>query len=77
MILYKPFEVALMLKVSRTQVYRLISSGDLVATRIGGSIRVTEEDLISYVSSCRVGPKQNKHSRRRKLKHLSSEPAST
>lgn len=54
MILYTTTEVAGILKISRTKVYELVGKGELVGTRIGGSIRVTDEDLDLFISSCRV-----------------------
>ena len=62
MTLYTPIEVARMLKISRTKVYELVASGELIPTRIGGSIRIIHEDLASYVSSCRVVKRKRKAS---------------
>ena len=45
-------EVANALRIGRATVYRLIERGDLPAMRIGGSLRVSESDLSTYVDSC-------------------------
>ena len=42
-------EVAQMLRISNMTVYRLISSGQLPAVRVGKSYRVREEDLDRYL----------------------------
>jgi excisionase family DNA binding protein len=43
-------EVAHVLRVSNMTVYRLISSGQLPAVRIGKSYRLREEDVNRYLS---------------------------
>jgi excisionase family DNA binding protein len=43
-------EVAEMLRISNMTVYRLISSGQLPAVRVGKSYRVREEDLDRYLA---------------------------
>ena len=43
-------EVAQMLRISNMTVYRLISSGQLPAVRVGKSYRVREEDLDRYLA---------------------------
>lgn len=45
--------VADLLGVSTKTVRRLIAGGDLAAHRIGGSLRISEEDLRAYLSRCR------------------------
>lgn len=45
--------VAELLGVSTKTVRRLIAGGDLAAHRIGGSLRISEEDLRAYLSRCR------------------------
>jgi len=42
-------EVARQLRVSKMTVYRLISSGELPAVRIGKSYRIREEDVDAYL----------------------------
>ena len=42
-------EVSTMLRVSRATVYRLVSSGALVATRVGHSVRVTRRAVDEFI----------------------------
>ena len=42
-------EVAKTLAIGRTQVYRLIASGDLPTVRIGRLVRISAEDLREWV----------------------------
>jgi excisionase family DNA binding protein len=44
-------EVAQSLRVSNMTVYRLISSGELPAVRVGKSYRLREEDVDAYLAS--------------------------
>ena len=44
-------EVARQLRVSNMTVYRLISAGDLPATRIGRSYRIREADLDAFLTA--------------------------
>lgn len=46
-------EVASRLGVHPRTVRRLIAAGDLIAHRIGRSIRVSDHDLQTYLSRCR------------------------
>jgi|LNFM01.1.fsa_nt_gb excisionase family DNA binding protein len=45
--------VAEFLDVSTKTVRRLIANGVLKAHRIGGSLRISEEDLRAYLARCR------------------------
>lgn len=45
-------EVARELRIGRTTVYRLISSGHLPSILIGGSRRVTRQALESFIATC-------------------------
>lgn len=47
-------EVAKMLRVSMTTIYRYVESGKLNAVKIGNSYRVTDEDLRKFIDDCRV-----------------------
>jgi excisionase family DNA binding protein len=47
---YTVAEVARVLRISNMTVYRLISSGQLPAVRIGKSYRLREEDVNRYLS---------------------------
>ena len=44
-------EVAQMLRISNMTVYRLISSGQLPAVRVGKSYRLREEDVDGYLAA--------------------------
>jgi excisionase family DNA binding protein len=46
-------ETAARLKWAHDTVRRLIYSGGLVGTRIGGSVRVAESDLLDYINQGR------------------------
>jgi excisionase family DNA binding protein len=43
-------EAATILRVSRATAYRLVESGGLPATRIGGSIRISRDDLLALIT---------------------------
>ena len=43
-----------MLRVSKSAVYRLTSSGDLASYRIGRSVRITAADLSDYLNRARA-----------------------
>jgi len=43
-------EVASMMRVSTMTVYRLIKAGELPATRVGKSYRLTDEDVDRYLA---------------------------
>jgi excisionase family DNA binding protein len=66
--------VAERLSCARSTVYELISSGKLTGFRIGprnGGIRVSEDDLLAYLQSCRVGAKEKpRRAPPPRLKHI-------
>ena len=43
-------EVADVMRVSNMTVYRLIRSGELMATRVGRSYRIYEDDVSAYLA---------------------------
>jgi excisionase family DNA binding protein len=43
-------EVAATMRVSNMTVYRLIKAGELVATRVGRSYRIFENDVSAYLA---------------------------
>jgi len=43
-------EVAQLMRVSTMTVYRIIKAGDLPATRVGKSYRITETDVDDYLA---------------------------
>jgi len=48
--LFTVAEVAEVLRVSRATAYRLVESGELPASRIGGSIRISRDDLLAVIT---------------------------
>jgi len=48
---YRPEEVGDLLGVSRSTVYRLMGEGALESIKVGGSRRVTDEQLDRYLAS--------------------------
>lgn len=48
--LYRPEEVADQLRVSRSTVYRLIRDGKLKSVKIGGSRRVSVEQIDDFLA---------------------------
>lgn len=75
--LYTVKEVASMLHVSISSVYALVERGLLAAYRIGvgrGAIRISNDDLDSFLESCRVQsgeqPPVVKRRRSRELRHI-------
>lgn len=76
--LLKVAEVVLRLNLKKSAVYALLASGALPHYRVGGTIRVSEEDLAAYLSSARRerGPaiRQTKTgSRPAQVKHLNAD----
>jgi excisionase family DNA binding protein len=56
---YRVAQVAAILNVHRTTVYRAIESGDLPAVRLGqgrGGLRVSQEALTAYLAGAEVHP---------------------
>jgi excisionase family DNA binding protein len=41
--------------------YRFIDEGDLVAYKFGRVIRLKEDDVTAYITSCRIQPGQLEH----------------
>ena len=54
--LYTPEEVARKVKVERQTVYHWLSTGQLRGLRVGSTWRITEEDLLNFMT---------RHSRRK------------
>ena len=72
--MYRVSEVAEKLSISLSMAYGLIADGSLPSYRIGTAVRVSEEDLETYLAGCRTaGPKAVKPPAPRPraiLKHL-------
>jgi excisionase family DNA binding protein len=72
--LLRVMEVAERLQISRSKAYELIESGAMPHYRIGGSVRVAEEQLQAYLESVRREPEPPRTATvarpRTKLKHL-------
>ena len=52
--LLKASEVARILNISRSLVYRLIHTGEIPSIRINQAVRVHQDDLNSYIESNRI-----------------------
>ena len=52
--LLKATEVADILNISRSLVYRLIHTGEIPSIRINQAVRVHQDDLYSYIESNRI-----------------------
>ena len=50
-LLLKPEEAAVVLRLSRTKVYALIRSEELVSVKIGGARRIPMAALVAYVAA--------------------------
>lgn len=76
--LLKVDEVAAILRISRSACYGLVASQQIQAHKIGGSIRVCEEDLLSYIAGTRITSPQTsvrptRRRRNRSVKHLDAD----
>lgn len=49
-------EAADRMGLSDKKVYAMVASGILPGYKIGGAVRVDEEDLTEYLASCRIRP---------------------
>lgn len=63
--MFKVEQVAQRLNISRSKVYALVKSGELPHHKMGGAIRVTEDQLVEYLQATErrrklVGPSQTK-----------------
>ena len=74
---YTVKEVASRLNMSASSVYALVECGHLAFYRLGkrrGAIRISDEDLDSFLQGCRVGTseptKAPRQRRSRKLQHI-------
>lgn len=67
-------ELAVRLRVSLATAYELVNSGKVVSHRVGprkGAIRIREEDVEAYLSSCRfVSAEKPQVAPRATLKHI-------
>ena len=54
--LLRPKEAAEMLAVSGRTIYRLADEGKIASYRIGGAVRIAEEDLKKYLESRKLKP---------------------
>ena len=52
--LLKATEVAKILNISRSLVYRLIHTGEIPSIRINQAVRVHQDDLNSYIENNRI-----------------------
>ena len=67
-------EIAARLQISKSKVYELIETGAMPHYRIGGSVRVAEEQLAAYLDGVKREPEERTSSPVRRarpvLKHL-------
>jgi excisionase family DNA binding protein len=49
-------EVAVLVRLSKMSVYRLVHSGELEAVRVGRSFRVPEQAVVSYLRDAAFTP---------------------
>ncbi|MFA4942669.1 MAG: helix-turn-helix domain-containing protein [Patescibacteria group bacterium] len=54
--LMKPREAADFLAISRATLYRLVDRREIFAHKVGGSLRITKEDLDDYLNKIRIKP---------------------
>lgn len=71
-------EIAERLSLSQSKIYELVESGALPHHKIGGSIRVSEEQLARYLDSTRrergpAIPRRTTGTRPAQVKHLNAE----
>ena len=52
----KPMEAANYLAISRATLYRLIDKREIFAHKVGGSLRLSKEDLENYLNMTRIKP---------------------
>jgi excisionase family DNA binding protein len=50
------YEVAVIVRLSKMSVYRLVHSGELEAVRVGRSFRVPEQAVVSYLRGAAYAP---------------------
>lgn len=48
-LMFTPVDAAQILSVSRSQIYVLIKRGELESVKIGGSRRISENQLVSFI----------------------------
>lgn len=71
--LYTITEAAELLRISRTSCYKLVYAGDIAVHRVGGSLRISHDDLLAYLALVRVATQKKFRkpiSPRPKLRHL-------
>jgi excisionase family DNA binding protein len=49
-------EVAVIVRLSKMSVYRLVHSGELEAVRVGRSFRIPEQAVVSYLHDASFNP---------------------
>lgn len=66
-LMLKPAEVARLIGVGKTQVYRLIKARELPSRRVGKSIRIPVAELKAWATSAAVdpAPSLNSHASRK------------
>lgn|GEM_PF-1163974 len=51
-----PNELAEMMKISKTTVYRMIDKRQLPFYKMGGSLRFRMDEIMAYIEECRIEP---------------------
>ena len=72
-VLLKVAEVAERLACSEGLVYKLVAEGKMPHHKLNAAIRISEDDLLTYVASCRyvnAEPSSSRFRRRRCSKHF-------
>lgn len=67
-------EASIKIGISSSKLYQLVAARQIAHYRIGGKIVFSEQDVVAYLQSCRVGavaPVAAAPHMRVKLKHLS------
>ena len=54
-------EVAELFRVSKVTIYRMVESRIIPFYRLGGRLRFNEEEMLSYLESQRVKPREEWH----------------
>jgi len=69
--LYKAEEVAQMLRLSTSCIYKKVESGEIMSLKIGTAVRFTEANIAEYIDKCKkpIHSKSNKKAHKRGKKN--------
>lgn len=51
--LYKPIEIAKLLNISTSCIYKKAEKGEIASVKIGSALRFSEENINEYLDKCR------------------------